>query len=91
MVVLNAPNVLEYSRTNTPVFLTYLKYISVFYYGYDLMMINQYETITELKCEYSLPALCIENGIAFLEEEKIDRVSDSSHSDRHKFFLFEIR
>jgi hypothetical protein len=60
---------------NTPTFLTYIKYISIFNYGFDLLMINQWENISELKCEYDLELLCLQSGSAILKESKIDPVS----------------
>ena len=38
------------SRNGSPEFIKYLKYISVFNYGFDLLMINQWENVGKLKC-----------------------------------------
>ena len=34
-------------------------------------MINQWENISELKCEYDLELLCLPTGISLLNETKI--------------------
>jgi len=38
------------NRETAPLFLTYVKFISVFNYGFDLLMINQWEYVYELNC-----------------------------------------
>ena len=38
-------------------------------------MINQWENIPQLKCEYDLPLLCKESGRSILEDLKIDPVN----------------
>ena len=64
------------NRLHTPEFLTYIKYGSIFNYSYDLLMINQWENIPELKCEYDLPLLCKESGKSILDELKIKPVNE---------------
>nr|QUF59472.1 ATP-binding cassette transporter Abcg-like8 [Brachionus angularis] len=56
---------------STPNFLTYFKYTSIFNYGYDLLMINQWENVAELKCEYDIELLCATSGGIILNENKI--------------------
>jgi len=56
---------------HTPDFLVYFKYVSIFNYGFDLLMINQWENIPSLQCEYDVEVLCLQNGLSVLDEVKI--------------------
>ena len=60
---------------HTPAFIVYLKYVSIFNYGFDLLMVNQWENIPTLKCEYDVEILCLSSGPAVIEELKIYSVS----------------
>lgn len=67
---------------HTPQWLSYLKYISMFNYGYDLLIINQWEEVKEVKCEFDLEVLCLQNGSAIIEHHQVKIVSpddDDSH------------
>ena len=83
-------------RINTPKFLTYIRHFSIFNYGFDLMMINQWEDITDLKCEYELDMLCNKSGPMVLKLYKIDTVSTRCKSlciqplrlDKYIYFMF---
>ena len=57
-------------------FLTYLKYISIFFYGYDLLLINQWENVGSLICEYPIETqyLCIADGNTMLENLDLNKV-----------------
>ena len=51
-------------------------------------MINQWENISQLKCEYDLPLLCKESGRSILDELKIDPVNikwNDKYKARGKF------
>ncbi len=41
-------------RINKPWFVNYFRYISIFNYSFDLLMINQWKDINDIKCEYDL-------------------------------------
>lgn len=43
-------------------------------------MINQWENITELKCEYDLELLCLQSGPSLLKESKIDPVLNQQYT-----------
>ncbi|RNA12657.1 hypothetical protein BpHYR1_016987 [Brachionus plicatilis] len=57
----------------TPKFLSYIKYGSIFNYGYDLLMLNHWENVSEIECEYDIELLCLTTGGSVLNEEKIRR------------------
>nr|QNH67907.1 ATP-binding cassette transporter subfamily G-like protein 8 [Brachionus rotundiformis] len=57
----------------TPKFLSYIRYGSIFNYGYDLLMLNQWENVNEIECEYDIELLCLTTGGSVLNEEKIRR------------------
>ena len=38
-------------------------------------MINQWESVAELKCEYDIPLLCKKSGLTILSELKLNPVS----------------
>lgn len=59
---------------NTPEWLVYFRYLSIFNYSYDLMTIFQWEHVLNLKCEYDLDVLCVTSGISILQEEGINVV-----------------
>lgn len=61
-------------RVRTPKFLNFIKYGSIFNYGYDLLMLNQWENVAEIECEYDVELLCLTTGGSVLNEEKIRRV-----------------
>nr|UOU03359.1 ATP-binding cassette subfamily G-like 8 [Brachionus rubens] len=56
----------------TPAPLTYIKYLSVFNYGYDLFLLNQWENVKEIQCEYDIELLCYSDGQSILNHEKIN-------------------
>nr|APD26558.1 ATP-binding cassette transporter subfamily G-like8 protein [Brachionus koreanus] len=58
----------------TPAFLTFIKYGSIFNYGYDLLMLNQWENVQEIECEYDIELLCLTTGGSVLNEENVRRV-----------------
>ena len=55
----------------TPKWMIHFKYFSIFNYGFDLLLINQWEKASELKCEYDLEVLCMMTGKSVLEEAKV--------------------
>lgn len=62
---------------NTPDIFLILKYLSIFNYGYDLLMINQWENVESLLCEHKnlTQLLCKETGKDILSELDISIVS----------------
>lgn len=64
-----------YFSDNAPAFFVYLKFLSVFNYGYDLLMINQWEKVEKLKCEFQIVELCKFDGLAILDDFKLRTVS----------------
>ena len=50
-------------------------------------MINQWENIPQLKCEYDLPLLCKETGRSILDDLKIDPVSQIGSLNIKKLYL----
>lgn len=61
-------------RLRTPQFLTYFKYVSILNYGFDAQMMNQWENVVELKCEFELELLCFTSGPAILKQNNINSV-----------------
>lgn len=47
---------------HTPKWLNNLRYFSVINYSFDLMMINQWSSVTQFQCEYDLELLCLTSG-----------------------------
>jgi hypothetical protein len=64
----------------TPKWLSYIKYVSIFNYGYDLLLINQWEHSKNVRCEYDLEILCLMNGDAVIEHQKVEPVSRCSEN-----------
>ena len=62
---------------NTPDLFLVIKYLSVFNYGYDLLMINQWEKVDSLICEHKnlTQLLCKEKGTDILKDLDISEVS----------------
>jgi hypothetical protein len=48
--------------------------VSIVNYGYDLLMINQWEDITQLECEYKMTSQCVTTGDSVLQQENINPV-----------------
>ena len=69
-------------RKNLPGVLNAVKYVSIFNYGYDLLMVNQWEIITNITCTSPIPELCVTNGLQVLEEANLDKVSFSFDSTK---------
>ena len=65
----------------SPIIVTYLKYLSIFNFGYDVLIINQWRNVTSLHCEFDVEALCLSDGRAVLNEIKMNPV----------IFLFNVR
>lgn len=75
-----------------------LKYISVFNYGYDVLMINQWRHVEEIICPENesiyVIANCVSSGSEILQNSKIDAVSNTQnnlykiHSYYMLFFYF---
>ena len=67
-----------------------MKYLSAFNYGYDLLLINQWDNVTSIMCEYPIPEdLCRTNGPEVLEFMKLDFVR-LKISFPKKYFLLMI-
>jgi hypothetical protein len=58
----------------TPKWLSYIKYVSIFNYGYDLLLINQWENSKNVRCEYDLEILCLMTGNAVIGHHKVEAV-----------------
>ena len=57
-----------------PIYLTYLKYLSILNYGYNLLLVNSWDTVENLMCEYDLDAFCVKSGKEVLEAVKLKSV-----------------
>ena len=57
-----------------PIYITYLKYLSILNYGYNLFLVNTWDSVQTLTCEYDLDAFCVKSGKAVLEAVKLKPV-----------------
>ena len=57
-----------------PVWLSWIRYISWFYYGYSALMINQWDGVESIACQSNSTAACIKTGQDVLKQFKIDEV-----------------
>lgn len=55
--------------------INFLRYFSIFNYSFNLLMINQWEHVTELNCSYSYQPLCLNTGKDVLKQQNIELVS----------------
>lgn len=57
-----------------PAWLSWIQYISWFYYGYSAMMINQWAGVENIACQTNSTSSCINTGRDVLEKLNIDEV-----------------
>ena len=60
---------------NHPRWLDFFRNFSIFHYSYELMYMNQWGNVGELKCEYDIELLCISTGEEILKKRDISKVS----------------
>ena len=57
-----------------PVWLSWIRYISWFYYGYSALMINQWDGVQDIACQSNSTEACIRTGEDVLRQLNIDEV-----------------
>ena len=57
-----------------PAWLSWIRYISWFYYGYSALMINQWSGVQHIACQSNSTSACVKTGREVLETLNIDEV-----------------
>ena len=57
-----------------PAWLSWIRYISWFYYGYSALMNNQWSGVEDIACQGNSTSACIKTGREVLEQLNIEEV-----------------
>lgn len=63
------------NKNSIPVYFIWLRYLSWFLYGNELLAINQWDGMSEIACDPSIPVGCRKDGDVVLEELNFDKVN----------------
>ena len=73
-----------------PAWLSWIRYVSWFYYGYSALMINQWTGVEDIACQSNSTSACIKTGREVLQQLNIEEVRPDLRPDLRCYSLHSI-